>query len=79
MHSIDDKKLSNLYSMAKIVINASLLEGFGSVPQEGLAAGCQVISSNTGWILDDNSKNLNLHIIKKHRVEDYICKINELL
>ena len=69
-----DNQLSKLFSKANLLVNASLSEGFGSLPQEALYYNCNVITSNTGWILN-KKQSKRLKIIKKHKVNDYIKEI----
>jgi hypothetical protein len=70
-----DAKLAELYSRAKLTVHPSLLEGFGSVPQEALAFGSFVVCSNTGWLLENQPE----YLVKvfHHCVKYYIESIEE--
>jgi hypothetical protein len=71
--------LADAYGNSKIIIHPSLCEGFGSVPQEGLLFGCNVISSNVGWINTSFKVNNKLFVINSHNVKKYIEKIKLIL
>jgi len=69
-----DKKLSQYYLKSKIVVTPSLSEGFGSIPQEGLAFGCKVVTSKTGvW----DQENKSLLVCQTHNLVEYVEKIKQ--
>ena len=72
-----DSEVAELYSRARLTVHASLLEGFGSVPQEAAALGSAVVCSNTGWLLDDVNDSITK--ISHHRLDDYVDVIDRVL
>ena len=73
-----DVTLGELFAKSWLVINPSLSEGFGSIPQEALEHGCHVVSSKTGW-LTDTEPNRRVKIIKKHTLDNYTYEIDKLI
>jgi glycosyltransferase involved in cell wall biosynthesis len=73
-----NETVGRLYQRAKIVLHPSLCEGFGSIPQEALAIGCDVLASRSGWVGYGERPN-RLHIMDVHSPEEYITKIEAIL
>lgn len=73
-----DTELGKIYSKSKLVINPSLSEGFGSVPQEALYHDCCVVTSNTGWVINTDS-NERVVIIRKHTIDSYTDGIDKIM
>ncbi len=49
---VDDEVLSSLYQKAKVLVQPSLYEGFGLTPLEAMQAGCPVVSSPKGGLVE---------------------------
>lgn len=74
-----DIDLAKYYTNSKIVVCTSLLEGFGSIPQEALSMGCKVVSSRTGWLCNHKDITENIHVIDYHNKNHYVEKIISFL
>jgi glycosyltransferase involved in cell wall biosynthesis len=73
-----DNQLGRIYASANVVVNTSLCEGFGSIPQEALSYGCKVVTSNTGWIADACVVSSDVQVIDRHDKNKYLVAITEL-
>lgn len=77
---IDDFEKNKLYKVANAVVVPSIYEPFGIVALEAMAAGCPVIVSNTGGLLEIVNHKVNgLTFINESResLKDNVCELLE--
>ena len=75
-----DLELYNIYKNTRIFVSCSVSEGFGATVREAYKNKIHCVSSNVGWIQNNELQaDKKLKIVKKHNITCYIKKIDVLL
>ena len=75
-----DLDLYKIYKKSRIFVSCSVSEGFGATVREAYNNGLICVTSNVGWVQNNElfAKD-RLHIVKKHDFKEYVSKIETLI